>query len=132
MRDPHWAFHQAVYRLLKDGSGYEVYDFFPQQAKFPYIALGEATNGPWDDKSKPGHDFLYSIHLWSQYQGRQEITTMTDVVLGLLFPAGGWQPDLEPNHRLVLLAKDMIDYVKDLDGISVHGIVRLKALIEEV
>lgn len=132
MLDPHWAFHQAVFKLLSGSSGYAVYDMFPQQAKFPYIALGEVSNAPWDDKSKAGHSFLYSIHLWSQYQGRQEITTMTNVVLGLLFPEGCWQPDLGPNLRLVLMIKDMVDYIKDLDGVSVHGIVRVKALIEEV
>ena len=54
---------------------------------------------------------------------------MIDAVLQALTKA---PLDLAPNFRAVLSKFDMNDIIIDLDGVTRHGILRLRYLIEEV
>jgi hypothetical protein len=101
----------------------------PEGEAFPYITAGEVSARDWSDKFSPGQEIFSTIHFWSQYQGRKEVVEMIDATLQALTRAA---LDLAPNFRAVYSGLDMNEIIKDLDGVTWHGILRLRYLIEEV
>lgn len=108
---------------------YKVFDDMPEQEVFPYIVMGEITARDWSDKFEPGQEVYSTIHIWSRYKGRKEADDMADGVLQALTES---PLDLSPNFRAVLDEFESYDLIIDIDGITRHGILRLRYLIEEV
>jgi hypothetical protein len=130
MKSPLWPLQTALFQRIKALSSYTVSDGTEEMAAFPYVKVGETSALPWSDKSKPGQTVLQTFHFWSQYQGRKECLEMMDEVLRAI--TAGWTPDLGSEFRVVHQELDGQDVIVDLDGVTRHGILRMKYLIEEL
>jgi hypothetical protein len=130
MKSPLWSLQTALFQRVKALSSYRVSDATEEQAAFPYIKMGETSALPWSDKSKPGQTVLQTFHFWSQYQGRKECLEMMDQVLCAI--TDGFMPDLGAEFRVVHQELDGEDVIVDLDGVTRHGVLRMKYLIEEL
>ena len=130
MKSPLWPLQTSLFQRIKALSSYRVSDATEEDAAFPYIKMGETTALAWSDKSKPGQTVLLTIHFWSRYQGRKECLEMIDAVLRAI--TNGFVPDLGSEFRVVHQELDGQDVIVDLDGITRHGILRMKYLIEEL
>lgn len=108
---------------------YKVFDAHPENESYPYITMGEIAASNWSDKFESGQEVYSTIHIWSQYQGRKEADEMADGVLDALTAD---KLDLSPNFREALGVFDSYSLIIDIDGITRHGILRMKYLIEEV
>lgn len=129
MKSPFLVLHDAQVARIEAETSYAVYDDMPEQAAFPYVTMGEMTAKDWSDKFEPGQEVYSTIHIWSQYHGRKEAAEMGDAILQALSKSS---LDLAPNFRAVLDELDTHDLIIDIDGITRHGILRLRYLIEEV
>lgn len=129
MKSPFLVLHDAQVARIEADTGYTVYDDLPKQADFPYVVMGEMTARDWSDKFEPGQEVYSTIHIWSQYAGRMEAADMGDGILQALSKS---PLDLSPNFGAVLDELDMNELIIDIDGITRHGIMRFKYLIEEV
>lgn len=127
MKSPFLTLHDAEVARI-EATGYTVYDDTPEQAAYPYVNMGEMTARDWSDKFEPGQEVYSTKHVWSQYRGKKEITEMGDAILQALSAP----LDLSPNFRAVLQELDTNDIIVDIDGITRHGIIRHRYLIEEV
>lgn len=129
MKSPFLVLHDAQVARIEADTGYTIYDDLPKQVDFPYVVMGEMTARDWSDKFEPGQEVYSTIHIWSQYAGRKEAAEMGDGILQALSKS---PLDLSPNFRAVLDELDMNELIIDIDGITRHGILKLRYLIEEV
>lgn len=132
MKSPTLALHLAQVTRIEEQTDYKVFDDMPEKEPYPYIVMGEMTARDWSDKSEPGQEIYSTIHIWSQYKGRKEAEEMANGIL----QAMTLRPlDLNPNFRAVLDGDDIFDsydLIIDIDGVTRHGILKLRHLIEEV
>jgi len=130
MKSPFLPLHQAQRDRIIAETGSKVFDDFPgQDVAMPYVVMGEVTGRDWSDKFSPGQEVTSTIHIWSGYPGRKECAEIQDAVLRALSSEA---LHLGPNFRAVYSGLDMSEIIIDLDGVTRHGILRLRYLIEEV
>ena len=130
MKSPFLALHQAQRDRIIAETGSKVYDDFPgQDVAMPYVVMGEVSGRDWSDKFSPGQEVTSTIHVWSDYPGRKECAEIQDAVLRALSSEA---LHLGPNFRAVYSGLDLSEIIIDIDGVSRHGVLRLRYLIEEV
>ena len=102
-----------------------VFDDVPQNASYPYIALGEETAVDFSVKDIQGGDLSVNIHVWSQYKGSKETKQIMDKIHDLLHNI-----NLSvTGFNLINLRFEFSDIMRDPDGITRHGVMRFRAII---
>lgn len=129
MKSPFLTLHKAQYERLTAATSYRIFDNLPEQAEFPYVVLGEVSGRDWSDKFGPGQEVFSTVHIWSQYPGRKEAAEMQDAILRVLTSS---PLALGPDFHAAFGTLDMSEMIIDIDGVTRHGIVRVKYLIEEL
>lgn len=129
MKLPSLTLHKAQVERLESQTDYAIYDDHPENAVFPYVTMGEITARPWCDKFEDGMEVYSTLHIWSRYHGRKEADEMSDAILQALTSS---DLDLAPNFRASFDRLDSYNLIIDLDGITRHGILRMKYLIEQL
>ncbi|MFF9146321.1 DUF3168 domain-containing protein [Streptomyces sp. NPDC014861] len=72
------AVQGAVYAVLSADAtltgdlGVGVYDAVPEEASFPYVVLGEATEVPANSQDRHGRDVVITLHVWTRALGHTE------------------------------------------------------------
>jgi len=128
MKSPFLVLHKAIRDRIISATGRDVYDDFPENVSMPYIIAGEIEGRDWSDKFAPGQEIVASIHVWSKYPGKKEAAEIMDEILQAL--------SLEPlslgeAFRAVCQSLDLSEIIVDIDGITRHGILKFRYLIEE-
>ncbi|MGW1278015.1 DUF3168 domain-containing protein [Streptomyces tsukubensis] len=49
-----------------------VYDFVPEQAVYPYVVIGEATETPSGTHDRYGWDTVITLHVWTRHRGHSK------------------------------------------------------------
>lgn len=134
--DPSYALRRAlVARLKTDASvaaliGARVYDLAPQNAAFPHLEIGEIQAISDSAECIDGHEVFATIHLWSRPEGATgsgEAHRLGSSVRAALHEA---DLDLAPDFRLVEARIQSVRTLREPDGITTHGVVTLRALID--
>ena len=102
-----------------------VFDDVPQNATYPYIALGEETVIDYSTKDIDGNESTLNIHVWSQYKGSKETKQIMDKIHDLLHNSNL----TVVGHNLINLRFEYSDIMRDPDGITRHGVMRFRAII---
>lgn len=129
MKSSTLTLHKAQIDRLKVQTSYKLFDANPENEGFPYITMGEIIARDWSDKFENGTEVYSTIHVWSRYRGRKEADEMAD---GILQALTSGSLDLAPNFRASFDRLDSYNLIIDMDGITRHGILRMKYLIEEI
>jgi len=129
MKLPTLILHTAQITRLEAYTDYRIFDAHPKNAVFPYVTMGEITAKDWSDKFEDGMEIYSTIHVWSQYDGRKEADEMSDKITQALTSS---TLDLAPNFRAAFDRLDSYNLITDIDGVTRHGILRFKYLIEEL
>ncbi|MCF4166475.1 DUF3168 domain-containing protein [Zavarzinia compransoris] len=131
--DASLAVQQAVYaRLAADTDlaaliGTRLHDRRPEGGLFPHVVLGEAEVFPDDSATRTGQLHVLTLHVWSRYRGRAEVKQ----ILAVLAAAFHRLPlDLGADLRCVALRVAHAGVLDDGDGVTSHGILRLRAVTE--
>lgn len=121
----------VVARLKADAAlaaiiGARVYDNVPSAAQFPYVSLGYWQETPEDVDCIEGAEIFGRIDVWSRSVGKVEALRAAEAVRSAMHHA---EMDLTSN-ALVELEWVRTDVLNDPDGLTVHAIVEVRALIE--
>lgn len=127
MRSPTLPLHKAQVDRIEADTTYTLYDENPQDAAYPYVVMGEITARDWSDKFVPGMEVYSTLHIWSTYNGRKEAEEMADGTIQALTRA-----PLNLAGFNALGYFESWDLIIDIDGITRHGILKFRYLIEEV
>lgn len=124
----------ALAALLPDAvdvnhGGKAIYDRAPEGEPFPRITFGPSDVVPEDYECITAREETLEIDIWSRHDGGyKEAKKIADTVKDALH-----EQDFEPdNHALVEMHVTGIRHFRDPDGLTSHGVVTLRALIEEV
>ncbi|MEG9884633.1 MAG: DUF3168 domain-containing protein [Hyphomicrobiales bacterium] len=130
---PAWALQKALFAKLSASDkltvllkGKNIYDDVPQQAAFPYLTLGDIRTLDWSTQTRRGHEHRVTLHAWSRQPGRGEIQAIIAAVDHALDDAALGLED----HNLVNLRTIFWHALRETDGRTYHGIVRLRAVTE--
>ena len=123
---------EAVYTRLAAVLDIPVYDHVPQpvdsgdNAKFPYVAIGDDTTIAWDTDTSDGFEITITIHSWSRSRGRLEVKTIMGEVWDALhryaLPVAG--------YRTIFVYGEFSETFVEADGITRHGVQRFRIVID--
>lgn len=61
-----------------------VYDYVPEEADYPFVVIGEATEVPDNRHGGFGRETVITLHVWSQYRGHSQGLRIASLITGLL------------------------------------------------
>lgn len=102
-----------------------VYDRAAADTPLPYITLGPSS---WTDASSDcirGREQTVQVDVWDRATNKGALEDLTDAVADAL---DGWEADAITMHLMRLMLVRVID---DPDGVGLHGIVQVEAVIED-
>ena len=103
-----------------------LFDHVPEESSFPYVVLGEGTAVDWSAKDIDGQRHTLVLHVWSRARGRSEAKSIMGRLYDLLHRA-----DLIlVGHKLVILRFDFSETLREVDGLTYHGVMRFRALTQ--
>lgn len=119
---------QAAIFTRLSSVGTPVYDHVPQDTPFPYIVIGDDTSTAWDTDNSIGSESTLTIHVWSRQRGRKEVKEiMADIYASLhrhdVSISGG---------VLVECAAEFQESFLDPDGITRHGVIRFRLIVDAI
>jgi hypothetical protein len=105
-----------------------IFDHVPDTAEFPYVAIGDFTEAPWDSFSRDGRDVTVTFHIWSRYSGFKEAEDILSIIVGLLNKKG----ITLSNNTLVRLVYEFSSTLTEEDGITRHIPARFRVQVQKI
>lgn len=131
-----WEVQKSVYAaliansnltsLLASGSA-SVVDSPKQGAALPYIDLGEVETRDASTKSYVGDEVYMTIHVWSDYRGKKEISDIFKQIKTSL----NRQELVVSENQLVDITFENSRVFRDADGVTQHGVIQFQAITIE-
>ncbi len=92
----------------------------------PSSTIGRATVSDWSTGTEEGAEHRLTLDVWSRQRGMSEAHAIAGAIRAALNDAA---LTLD-GHALVNLRFETADIARDPDGITVHGVVRFRAVTE--
>jgi len=105
-----------------------VYDEPIEFTQLPIVTLGEVTTAKWNSKTSYGQEITYTIHVFSKHRGMKEVNQITNFVMQILTDP---DYDLGDDFSMELVDLELEEYIREPDGYSRHGILRLRYFISQ-
>jgi hypothetical protein len=128
-----WALQQAVYAALAGDATLMakitgVHDHVPQGGAFPYVVIGDGQALEWDTDTETGLDATIVVHAWDRvHRGRRTIKQIQDDIRRILHRA-----ELQvAGSPAVLSVVQYTESFRDADGLTFHGVQRVRVVVEE-
>lgn len=113
-------------RLSTALSPTKVYDRPPQNQPTPYVVVGDDYHAPWDTDDSIGSESILTIHTWSVERGKKQVKT----IQGQIYDALHRYELVVTGFHTVTLEFDSAEAFTDVDGQSMHGVSKFRALVE--
>ena len=124
---------RAIYSKLDADLSVPVYDHVPQDADpsdnsaFPYVTIGEDDFNAWDTDDSVGYDVQLTIHVWSRLRGR----TQTKQIQQAIYNSLNRSVLTVTNYDFISIDFTFADSAMEPDGITRHGVIRFRCLLDE-
>ena len=113
----------AVTELVGDG----IYDNVPEDAKFPYVTVGEGDETSDDVDCVKGFEIALDIDVWSQDVGFPEAKSISNAVRQALL-----DPEMTlPSNALVYFNHRQTRFLREPDGLTSHAVMSFEAFAEQ-
>lgn len=136
MTDTSLAMQAAVIAALKNAAAVEtivgerIYDRVPDNAALPYVNYGDDQVLQDDidagDCLQEGFEVFVTLHAWSNKVGQVEAKNLGGAIRAALHNAALTVSD----HRLITFEHDSTRYLRDPDGLTSHGVLTFRALLD--
>jgi hypothetical protein len=136
-----WNIQQGLYTYLNAdttlmGLAKKIWDGVPpgqyngtlEPNNFPYVVIGDSIETPDDSHTRFGSVDTITLHVWSRHQGDKEIKE----IMGRMWQMLHHQPWAIPNYSRVMSRIELTESLRDPDGITRHGVMRVRVLVQEV
>lgn len=127
-----WAVQQGLYARLTGDSALmalvaNVFDSPPQSQPYPYLVIGDGTAAPDDSHTRLGSQETVTLHAWSQYAGDREVKQILERCYQLLHHER-WAV---PGWAMVASRVELLEVLRDPDGHTRHGVMRVRVWVQE-
>ena len=126
-----FALQSSVYSTLSNDNtlsstyGASVFDDVPEDTSYPYITIGEDNISEFGTKDLDGTTSTMTIHIWSEYKGSKETKQIMDRIHDLLHDSSL----SVSGFNLINMRFEFSDIMRDPDGITRHGVMRVRAVL---
>lgn len=123
---------EAIYGLLSANlSTAGVYDFVPEDAPYPFVTIGEATEIPRNTHDNFGREVTVTIHVWTKGMlGFSATLSIANEIQQLL---DHQQNDFSlENHRVIAVRLDQVLTLRDPDPSIRHVPMRFRIVTEQL
>lgn len=134
MSDPSLELQMALVALLKTPDvlpatvGDRVYDRVPLNAAYPYISLGDGQVLPDKADCIDGSEVFVQIDVWSRAVSYGEAKTIGKAVVAAL---DDQEDELSvEGFAVIVFELQSVQYLRDPDGVTRHGAITFRALIQ--
>jgi Protein of unknown function (DUF3168) len=131
MIDPSLELQEALKVLLRGNIGGDVglrvYDQVPEVATFPYVTIGDDQVLPDKDQCIDGAEVFSTLHIWSRTTGFPQTKQIIKNILAVLDDK---PPSLNGGFRCIVFEIQDINYLRDPDGLTRHGVMTFRSLIQ--
>lgn len=133
MTSPSLALQDAVVLNLKANSSItsvlstRVYDKAPQNVSFPMITIGEPQTIQDDAGCIEAFEVYVDVNVWCRAVGKVQCQQLSELVRKSLH---GTNLSLPNDLAAVLIEHENTRILTDPDGVTTHGVVTFRALIE--
>jgi hypothetical protein len=107
--------------------GAKLFDHAPSNVTFPYMTFGRTSVYDWATGMENDAEQLFTLHVWSKSDGKNETLDVMDLVSARLKDAALALDE----HRRVNLRLEFSEARYDEDLSAYHGLLRFRAMIEE-
>lgn len=116
--------------VLAELIGVRIYDRVPTKATTPYVHVGDdqVSPSPADGGLENSVEIFSTVHVWSAAVGKTECKRVAGAVVRAVALKA---LDLGPNYSLLLITHRSTQYLDDPDGLTSHGVVTFRALVDE-
>jgi len=134
MSEPSLALQATIVAALKGAAGVtafvgqRIYDHTPASAVFPYISLGDMQVLPDKADCIDGVEVTSQVDVWSRTIGYPECKNIGREITEALDD----QPLIVSGHHLVVFEVETVRYMRDPDGLTNHGVLVFRALLQPV
>ena len=133
MNSPTLAIQGAINSRLRSqvtAVSNRVYDAVPQSVSFPYIAFGEIQRVEDGAECIAADEVFVTLHVWSRAVGSVETHQICNAAISALHE---WTPDLSDSDLdcIEMMHRDT-RVMRDPDGITTHGILTFRALVDQL
>ena len=130
---PLWPIQVAIRTVLLADSALSaavsgVYDYVPEDADFPYITVGEATEVPDDTHQTFGHQSVITLHIWTRTRSHKDGLELLEHVKRLL----DRQPLNVNGRHTVQVRHEFAQTLRDPDPEIRHIPARFRVTTQEV
>jgi hypothetical protein len=123
------SLEKYVFETLSDSdSKIKVYDFVPDEAKYPFFSIGECSLEDWSSKTDWGVSVVYQISAWSDAKGMRQVNDMVNSVVELFIDS---RTALEDNFHLKGTELVSVDVHRHENGEVRFADVSLRFLISQ-
>ena len=124
------ALQKAIYDRLSNHNDLAagVYDSVPENTNYPYVTIGDDTLIDWDTKTWKGCEVTVTIHVWTENRGRKDNKAIQKTINQIL---DNYALDVE-GFNVVHFRQEFSNTTLDPDGMTYHGVMRFRALLQEV
>ena len=134
MSGPAAELQTAIFDALRGDAGLaaiigtRIFDHAPANVAFPYISFGRTSVYDWSTGTERGSEHLFTLHVWSKTKGKKETLDIMERAKTLLDDAALAMSA----HHLVNLRLEFAEARFDEDLSLHHGLLRFRAMIEQV
>jgi hypothetical protein len=108
------------------GAPARFYDERPSEPVFPFVQTGAVQTRAAGASLKDAMEHLINLHVWSRYGGRAQaldgLHALRACIENGIGPAAG--------RHIVMASASFIDVFRDADGITTHGVMRVRVISE--
>ncbi len=132
MSDPSLPLQSSLIAVLRANApvaalvGARVYDSVPPTPTFPYVALGDVQVIPDKADCIDGVEVFAQIDGWSRAVGYPEVKRIGAAIVAALDD----QPVTVTGYDVVVFEIENIQYLRDPDGLTRHGALTFRALLQ--
>lgn len=120
------AYQKAVYATIDAAIMPPVYDApAPIGSAPPYVTIDSVTSEPWDTLDRDGETVTATLSIWTGAETRGKAAALE--LMGAMRAALHEQPITVAGYAVIITRVDFQDIFLDEDGVSQHGVMRVRS-----
>lgn len=123
VKKPGYSPMQAAIYAAMTAAGLVVFDKPGENQPFPYQTIGESSVIEEGTKTENADEHFETIHIWSRYSGFKECKDLASKTVEAL---SGYNYSSVIGYKVRFLGVDSANFLTDPDGLTRHGVVRVK------
>jgi hypothetical protein len=99
-----------------------IYDEVSEGTPYPYVTIGNPTVNDWGSYTTEGEDITFTLHVWSDYNGKKEVYEIFDLMLEVLTAP----LSLDDGFSMEFQRREFMEVLEDNVTNARHGVMRLR------